>query len=370
MGMLSISAGTKKTRNLKHATLLRYARALGFGDIQYKIDVKRNLMAIVGIHSTQLGPAIGGCRLRDYESFNMALQDVIRLSYMMTLKAAICKLPHGGGKAVIMKPSNIENTREDLFEAFGDFVQEINGRYVTAIDVGTSTADMNIIAKRSPYVVGATDINARHSDPAQHTVRGVVRGIEAAVKFKLKRNDLQGVRVAIQGLGHVGSQLAKELHQLGAKLIVTDREDNRKKIDEAIEEYDAKYVDITKIYDVDCDVFAPCALGGTINHDTIERIKAPIIAGSANNQLSHHLIGRFLLKKNILYAPDFVINAGGLINAAAVYDNLDLDTANKKIDHLYDVLIEVFERAEKNNTATEIVAEKMAKELLSSAKHK
>ena len=344
---------------------MRYARILGFGEIHIKLDPNTGLHAIIAIHSTKRGPAIGGCRFYHYRSAGLAIKDDIRLAYMMTLKAASSDLPQGGPKSVILQPPVIQD-RDALFREFGDFIHEMNGRYITALDVGTTTHDMDIIAERTPHVIGAAGTDKIQSDPSPYTADGIIRGIQAAVLFKMKRNTLEGIRVAVQGAGKVAYYLCQHLHQQGAQITVTDV-----KLDATqpfVEEFNARVVAPEAIYDVDCDIFSPCAIGGTINLDTLRRIKARIIAGSANNQLAHHEYGVVAQKKGILYAPDFVINAGGLIQAAAIHDYHDISIANQLISQLYDRMLRLFERAAQTNQPTHEIAELIAIEKLSEIK--
>ncbi|MCH9770617.1 MAG: NAD(P)-binding domain-containing protein [Gammaproteobacteria bacterium] len=348
----------------RYQALMRYARILGYGEIHTKIDPESGLFGIIAIHNTSLGPAIGGCRFLEYDSSEHALKDVLRLAYMMTLKAAVSDLPHGGAKSVIFKPKVIPD-RAALFRSFGNFVHEMNGRYIVAIDVNTSTSDMNIIAEQTPYVIGATTLSNVQGDPALHTAQGVLRGIEAAVQFQLNKTDLNGVHVAVQGAGKVGSDLVRQLIEKGARVTVSDfKAESAEKLRE---QYGVETVHHEKIYDVACDVFSPCALGGTINLDTLNRLKTTIVAGSANNQLAHNKYGRIMHDKGILYAPDYVINAGGLINAAMVYDFADPDLANRKIDTISDILLNIFKRSKQENIATNKVAELIAIERLKQA---
>lgn len=353
----------KKTRQKHHSleALMRYARRLGFGEIHQKTDAASGLHAIVAIHSTKLGPAIGGSRLYEYASTGQALKDVLRLSYMMTLKAAISNLPHGGAKAVIIKPKVIKDRRK-LIEAYGDFVHELNGRYIAAIDVNTSTEDMDIIAERTPYVIGASRFGKLASDPSAHTALGVLKSIEAAAHFKTNKNSLDGLRVAIQGAGHVGYYLGKLLHERGAQLTVTDP--RKEAVDRFVKELNAKAVSLDEIYDVPCDIFSPCAMGGSINADTLKRIQASMIIGSANNQLAHHEISKMIDQKGIIYVPDFLANSGGLINAAMVYDYQDTRLADEQINKLYDTVLVLLERSKQDNRSTIAIAEKMAREKL------
>lgn len=343
----------------KHEVIMRYARLLGFGELHTKIDAVTGLNAVIAIHSTQLGPAIGGTRCFRYSTAGSAIIDALKLAYTMTLKAAVSDLPHGGAKAVLLKPKLIKD-RKAYFRSYGDFVHEMNGRYITAVDVGTTEQDMDVIAERTPYVFGTTAVG--QGDPSPMTAKGVVRGIQAAVKYKLKRDNLENIHVAIQGAGHVGYYLSKMLHELGAKITIADPKPES--VNRCIEEFGANSADIKEIYDVECDVFSPCALSNTINYDTINRIKAPIVAGSANAQLAHQKFAELMRQKNMLYAPDFVINAGGLIFAAMVYDTQDVEMANTKIDKLYDTLLNIFELADQKQKNTADIAEKMAKDKL------
>jgi leucine dehydrogenase len=338
-------------------SLINYAKTLGFGDLHIKIDEPTGLIAIVAVHSLKLGPAIGGCRCLPYTSLEDAIKDVMRLARGMSLKAAACNLPHGGAKAVIIRPAHIAN-RKAFFEAFGDFVHRLKGDYITAVDSGTTLEDMDIIASRTPYVTSTSD----QGDPSRYTALGVRRGIEAAVQFKLNRSDMSNVHVAIQGAGHVGYYLAKELHALGAKLTMSDV--NQAALLRCVNEFGVDTVPPEKIYEVACDVFAPCALGGIINQETIKKLNTPIVAGAANNQLQQPEDGVLLHEKGILYAPDFVINAGGLLQVAAFYDNKDRDNAYQQIYNLYDILLDLFKRAAKENLPTSEIAELIAMEKL------
>ncbi len=350
----------------RYESLHRYARQLGFGAIHHKIDPKTGLNAVIAIHDTTLGPALGGCRLYNYRSISAAIKDVLSLAHLMTLKSAFNDVPHGGAKSVLLKPQQIAD-RKAYFRAFGDFVHELNGRYITAIDVGTSTEDMDIIAERTPYVIGAAKTHLNERDPSPSTALGVMHGIEAALLFKFKQHNPEGVRIAIQGAGHVGYHLAKLLSQRGAQLIMCDP--NQASLQRCITEFNVEAVSSEEIYSVDCRVFAPCALGGVLNAGTIPQIKAPIIAGSANSQLAHRLFGKVLHHKGILYAPDFAINAGGLISAAIDYTYRDPRMADAKIAKMYDNMLGLFERSHRENLPTTQVAEMIAIEKLISKRN-
>ncbi len=317
-----------------------------------------NLQAIIAIHSTALGPALGGCRFVEYDNTESAVRDAVRLATGMSYKAAMAGVPHGGGKSVIMKPKSFDRKR--LFEIFGDFVNELGGRYITAMDSGTEVADMDIIKSVTPYVASSSNIG----DPSPYTAQGVVQGIKAAVEVKLK-SEIKGLTIAIQGLGHVGYAMAEMLHSLGAKLIVADVDPN--KVKKAVDELGAKETSVGEILFQKCDVLAPCGLGGVINADTVNKLHCQIIAGCANNQLDTKDLGDHLYKKGILYSPDYVINSGGLIFASCRYHEHSDEEALTKIDHLYETLKELFERSAADQIAPHLLADHMAEEKL--AKH-
>lgn len=350
----------KKIHHTALDGLLRYANVLDYGDVHIKNDRKTGLKAIVAIHNLNRGPAIGGCRLKTYETADAALEDALRLGFMMSYKAALSNLPHGGAKAVIIKPKVIKDRRA-FFHAFGEFVESLGGRYVTAMDSGTNEQDMDWIAEKTSYVTCTSKLGMS-GDPSPHTALGVRRGIEAAVKFKLNRDNLSGVHVAIQGVGHVGYYLAKELHEQGAKLTICDV--NPAVVERCTNEFGARVVSTNDIYAVEADVFAPCALGSVLNLQSIKRLRVPIVAGSANNQLAHQHFGAWLDEHGILYAPDYVINAGGLIFAAAMYDHADFKRANDQVCDIYHILMEIFTRAKQEKMTTVKISEKIALEKL------
>jgi leucine dehydrogenase len=339
--------------------IFEYAKKLNFGELHFKMDPTTGLMAIIAIHSTKLGPAIGGCRCIPYASTQSAITDAIRLAYMMSYKAAICGLPHGGAKAVIMRPSEIKD-RSAFFHSFADFVNQLNGLYVAAIDSGTDVADMDIIAEKSDFVTCTTKLGG---DPSPFTAIGIKRGIEAAVKFKLGQDNLKNIHVAIQGAGHVGYYLAKGLTEAGARITMADV--NPKNLERCVDEFNVAVASPDQIYKVHCDVFAPCALGAALNSNTIPQLNTKIVAGSANNQLKEIVEDdRQLHQRGILYAPDFLINSGGLIYAAAAYDHGSLEEAEQQIYHIYEALMALFERAKAQTLPTNHVARIIADERL------
>lgn len=355
---------TKKLRIPQYRSLMRYAKMLGFGEIHTKIDSKTGLYAMIAVHSNKLGPALGGCRFYSYKCPELALEDVLRLAYGMTLKAAACGLPSGGAKAVIIKPASLTDSeaRKTLFRSFGDFVNELNGRYITAVDVGSNTDDMTTILERTPFVSGAKGPGRIDEDPSHSTGRGVFRAIQAAVKFKLKQNDLKNVHVVVQGVGHAGYHLVKHLVKNGANVTIADV--NETAIKKCVDDFSVNTIDPALAETFPCDIFSPCAMGGTITHDFILNTHAQIISGSANNQLAHHGNALTMQMRDILYLPDFLINSGGLINAVMTYNYQDLSMVNDKVDKIYDIVLDMLKRAELSKKTTAIVAEEMAFERL------
>mgnify|MGYP006322785465 FL=1 len=338
--------------------LLSYAKKLGFGELFFKIDKINQLCAVIAIHSTRLGPALGGCRFIEYTSIDLAIHDALRLAQGMSYKAALANLPLGGGKTVLMRPKQLSD-RSAYFRALGRFVNELKGRYIIAMDSGVLIEDMDSIALETPYVV----TTSKHKgNPAPYTALGVLYGIEAAVKFKLQRDDLEGLHVAIQGMGHVGLALAKKKKKKGAHLTICD---NNVDLVQRAKDLGAKVVAPDEIYSVECDVFSPCALGAVLNDRSIPKLKTAIVAGSANNQLAEPRDAELLQKKDILYAPDYVINAGGLIYAYAEYQNrLNREHVVQHIATIYSTLIEIFKCALDENKLPSTVADKLAKSRL------
>jgi len=337
---------------------LDYAMNHGFGDLHFKVDPATGMKAMVAIHSTKLGPALGGCRFIEYPDTASAIHDAMRLARGMSYKAASVNLPLGGGKSVIIKPKGPFD-REAYFHAFGEFVKELNGRYITALDSGTVLADMDIIAEHAPYVASLSKYNG---DPSPYTALGVFKGLQASVAFKLGKDNLRGLHVAVQGLGHVGYLLASYLHEAGAKLTVADIDNNR--VERAVKEFAAQAVPSDQIHKIPCDVFSPCALGAVINDNSINQLQTSIIAGAANNQLAHRYHGKSLHDKGILYAADYVINAGGLIFAASQYLKSHEDEVSKQIDAIGHSLHEIFARSQRDNLPASDIADTLAQEKL------
>jgi len=320
-------------------------------------DEASGLKAIIAVHNTKLGPAVGGCRMWDYASDEEALVDALRLSKGMTYKNAMAGLKMGGGKSVIIGDAKSIKS-EALFKSFGEALNRLNGRYLSAEDVNITTADIAIANTVTPFVTGT---EGKSDNPAPFTALGTFLGIKASVNHKLNRDDLKGLKVAVQGLGSVGYGLCEHLHNAGAKLFVTDI--NQAALDKAATEFNATIVGLDEIYDQDVDVYAPCALGASINDDTIKRLKAKIIAGCANNQLAEPHHDQALVDNGILYAPDYVINAGGIINIS-FEDNYCAEKSTKKVEEIYDTLIDVFTKADEQNKPTGIIADEMAREII------
>lgn len=317
-------------------------------------DPKLGLKAIICIHSTALGPALGGCRLFHYSSDEEAIKDVLRLARGMTYKSAVAGLNWGGGKSVIIAdPTKIN--RENIFRAFGSFVEGLNGRYITAEDVNTNPTDMFYINRATDYVVGLSD---KSGDPSIATAKGVYHGIKAAAKHHLEADTLQGLRIAVQGLGHVATHLIEMLHREGATLIVTDLDKN--KCDLAHKSVAATVVAPEEILTQECDIFAPCAMGGVVNEKNVDSLKTKIIAGCANNVLDAPQTEKALIAKGILYAPDYVINAGGLINVTQEFGMSKHDVEHK-IQGIYHTLTKVFELAKQHGITNCQAADLVAK---------
>ena len=331
-------------------------------------DARTGLRAIIAIHSTTLGPAAGGCRMRPYATTAEAVADVLRLSRGMSYKNAMAGLALGGGKAVIMGDSRKAKTAE-LFEAFGRLVDSLGGRYVTAEDVGTTITDMSNVARATRYVAGLGTAPGRAGgDPGPKTALGVHLGIKAAVKFRLGRSDLKGVKVAIQGLGGVGQHLCGLLAAEGAELFVADVQ--AAAVQRAQEQFKAHPVAVEEVLALDVDVLSPCALGAVLNSKSIPGLRARIVAGAANNQLAQDGDGAALQAAGVLYAPDYIINAGGIISVSREYQGGASEAqVIADIQAIPARLTEIFERARRENRPTNQVADQMARERLGKPAH-
>ncbi|MGE5402887.1 MAG: Leu/Phe/Val dehydrogenase [Ignavibacteriales bacterium] len=320
------------------------------------------LRAIIAIHDTTLGPALGGTRMWKYATSEAAIKDVLRLSRGMTYKAAVAGLNLGGGKAVIIGDSATQKN-EVLFRTFGKFVDGLAGRYITAEDVGTDVRDMEYVRMETKYVTGISKALGGSGDPSPVTAYGVYVGIKACAHEKWGSDSLRGRKVAVQGAGHVARYLCEHLYNEGAEIYVTDIVDE--KVRKVLETVKAHVVKPEEIYSIDADIFAPTALGAIINDETLPKFKFQIIAGGANNQLEDEARhGQMLLDKGILYAPDYVINAGGLINVANELEGYRQDRAMKQAEGIYDVLKKIIDTSKKECIPTHVASNKIAEERL------
>ena len=326
-------------------------------------DDKSGLKAIIAVHNSNLGPALGGCRMWPYASEEEAVRDVLRLSRGMTYKSAMANLKLGGGKSVIIGNPRTDKTPA-LLAAFARALEQLNGRYIAAEDSGTSVADMKAMTQFTRHVAGIhdkpSDEGTRSGDPSPATAYGTFVGIQTAVKERLGRDSLEGLRVAVQGVGNVGFDLARQLGEAGVKLWVTDI--HREPLVQAGKELGATVVAPEEIFGLDVDVFAPCALGAILNDSTIPQLKAKIVAGAANNQLAEPRHGLELMKRGILYAPDYVINAGGIIDVYHERIGFERAALIRHIEGIRDNLMEVFERAREEERPTAEVADAIAEE--------
>lgn len=331
----------------------------GHEEVIFFSDPSCNLKAIVAIHNTTLGPALGGTRMWPYGSEEEAINDVLRLSKGMTYKAAVSGLNLGGGKAVIIGDPDKDKS-EALFRSYGRFLESLNGRYITAEDVNIGVQDIEHVFTETSNVCGVAKIHGGSGNPSPYTAKGVFRGIEAACKQVYGDRSVNGKTVALQGAGSVGRYLAQYLNEAGAKIKFCDiNERNIQLLKEAVP--NAELIGVNDIYDVDCDIYAPCALGATINDETIDRIKCKIVAGAANNQLAEDRHGEILKQKGILYAPDYLINAGGLMNVSIEFEGWSDSKSSRMVDTIYDTTLEVFAISEEQNIpvnkATDVLAE-------------
>jgi leucine dehydrogenase len=315
---------------------------------------------MIAIHNTTLGPALGGTRYWRYKTEADALVDVLRLSRGMTYKAAVAGLALGGGKSVVLADHG-SYEREAIFRAHGRFVESLKGRYITAEDVGTSPADMDYIHLETEHVVG---LQGRSGDPSPVTAYGVYRGIKACAKVTYGSDSLAGKTVAVQGCGHVGYYLCSYLHEEGARLVVTDIDSE--KVKRVVDEFRARAVGLDEIYGIQAEVFAPCALGAVINDGTIKQLKVQVVAGGANNVLAEERHGDLLQERGILYAPDYVINAGGLINVNSELEGWSAERAKRKAGEIYDTLLRLFDLAKTEGLPTYRAADRLAERRIES----
>ncbi|MGG4549446.1 branched-chain amino acid dehydrogenase [Rossellomorea marisflavi] len=339
--------------------IFSYMEQYDYEQLVFCQDQESGLKAIIAIHDTTLGPALGGTRMWTYESEEAAIEDALRLAKGMTYKNAAAGLNLGGGKTVIIGDPR-KDKNEEMFRAFGRYIQGLNGRYITAEDVGTTVADMDLIHEETDYVTGISPAFGSSGNPSPVTAYGVYRGIKAAAKEAFGTDSLEGKTIAVQGVGNVAYNMCRHLHEEGANLIVTDI--NKEAVQRAVEEFGAKAIDTNEIYGVDCDIFAPCALGAIINDETIPQLKAKVIAGAANNQLKEARHGDAIHEMGIVYAPDYVINAGGVINVADELYGYNSERAMKKVEQVYNNVERVIEIAKRDHVPTYVAADRMAEE--------
>ncbi len=338
---------------------IRETRVPGYERVLLGSDEAAGYQGIIAVHSTALGPAVGGTRYWSYKTEDDAMTDALRLARGMTYKNALAGLPFGGGKSIVMRDGRATD-REQLFRAHGRMVNSLAGKYITAEDVGTSPADMEYILKETSYVGG---LQGRSGDPSPHTARGVFRAMQAAAKCKWGSDDLAGKSVAIQGCGHVGYFLAGELARVGAKLIVADVD--APKVKRVADDHRATAVAPEEIYSAEADIFAPCALGGVLNDQTIPRLTSTLVVGAANNQLLEPRHGDLLQQRGVLYAPDYAANAGGVINGACrELLGWNVEKTLAKTDSIYDTLLTIFAMAEREKIPTYQAADRLAEERL------
>ncbi len=329
-------------------------------------DKDTGLKAIIGIHNTVLGPALGGTRMWKYANEWEALNDVLRLSRGMTYKSAISGLNLGGGKAVIIGDAKTEKSPE-LIKKFGEYVHSLSGRYITAEDVGTTTPDMDLIRDITPYVTGISEARGGSGNPSPVTAYGVYMGMKAAAKYQFGSEKLEGKTVLVQGIGHVGETLVDLLVKEGAKVQITDI--NEARLHEVSKKYGAAIFRGSDLYSAEVDIYSPCALGATINDDTIYKINAKVIAGAANNQLANEKIhGRILQERGIAYAPDFLINAGGIINVYGEIVGYGKEEALKRTENIYNTTVEIFNVSELQKITTHQAALTIAEKRIADRK--
>jgi len=332
--------------------------AFGHQKVVYCSDPDTGLKAIIAIHDTTLGPALGGTRMQLYKTENEALQDVLRLSRSMTYKAAISGLNLGGGKAVIIGDSRLHKS-EALMRRFGRFIENLHGSFITAEDVGTTPRDMEYIRMETKFVTGVPESIGGSGDPSPVTARGVFMGIKACLKEHFGNDSLAGKSVAVQGIGHVGENLVGLLRNENAKVYISDINEDR--LIQIAKKYGAEAVANNSLFDLDIDIYSPCALGATVNTETINRLQCPIIAGSANNQLADEVVhGNMLLEKGILYAPDYLINAGGLINCYSEIAGFSKKKTLQMAENIYEATRRVIQKSKEENIPTIEAANKIA----------
>ena len=332
----------------------------GHEQVSYFHDPTLGLKGIVAIHNTVLGPALGGCRMWNYKSEKDALIDVLRLSKGMTYKAAIAGLNLGGGKAVIIGDPKSDKS-EELFRSFGRFIEGLGGRYITAEDVGTSIKDMDHVRMETKYVTGIPKSMGGSGDPSPVTAYGVYMGMKACAKYCWEKDHLQAKKIVVQGVGNVGEYLVQYLSEEGADIYISDI--SQEKLDEVQSKYNVTVIDNSDVLDFDMDIFAPCALGGILNTSNIERLKCKIVCGGANNQLEDEVRDSLHLKKReIVFAPDFLVNSGGLINVYSEINGYDKEKSINKTKEIYQTTLDILNKSNKEGITSYASAMKIAEE--------
>lgn len=343
-------------------SIFEKVQQMGHEQVVFCHDANSGLKAIIAIHNTTLGPALGGTRLWSYQSSEDAVIDALRLSRGMTYKNAISGLNIGGGKAVIIADPSMKS--EALWRRYGRFVNSLNGKYITAEDVNTNTADMEYIALETKFVTGVPEYAGGSGDPSPFTAKGVYMGMKASAKKVYGGDSLNGKKIVVQGAGHVGQYLIGHLVAEGAKVMVSDIDQNKLKA--VKEQYSAvEIVDNAGIFDLDMDIYAPCALGATLNDASIAALKCAIVAGAANNQLADENVhGPALVKRGIVYAPDFLINAGGVVNVSAEMEGYNVGKVNSAVEKIYDRTLDIYKMAEAEGLHNQAAAMRMAQKRL------
>ncbi len=362
MSSLTQKKQDKEIKSTNPNLVFEKLKVNGYEEVYKITNEQENLLAIVAIHNTTLGVALGGTRIKHYSTFDEALEDVLRLSEGMTYKSAVAEVGLGGGKSVIILKKN-QKKDKNLLLAFGEAIEALNGRYTCAEDMGCTTDDVMTIRQKTKYVVGLPHKNSS-GDPGKFTAWGVYKGIHATLNYLYKTDSAKGKKIAIQGLGNVGLYLLENLFWEGADLIISDINENL--ANELALKYNAKAVKPEDIYKEKCDVFAPCAIGAILNDETIKQLDCKAVVGSANNQLLNHQHAYDLKDKNILYAPDFVVNAGGLLNVTAELhkDGYNPRSPRDKTDNIYNEILSIYKIADKNNVSTNEAAIQLAKHKL------
>jgi leucine dehydrogenase len=334
----------------------------GHEEVVFCHNKDAGLKAIIAIHNTVLGPSLGGLRMWPYKSEAEAVNDVLRLSRGMTYKNAVAGLNLGGGKAVIIGDP-AKDKSEALFRAFGRFVNSLNGRYITAEDVGINVNDMEWVFRETEFVTGVHQVHGGSGDPSPFTAYGTLQGLLAALNAKFGNEEVGKYSYAVQGAGHVGMEFIKLLREQGAKVYVTDID--KALVKQAVDDYGCTAVGLDEIYDTDADVYSPCALGGTVNENTLPRLKCKIICGAANNQLANEAIGDEVEKRGIVYAPDYAVNAGGVMNISLEIDGYNRERAMRMMRTIYDNVSRIFQIARRDGIPTYRAADRVAEERIS-----